>query len=142
MSLVRQSIKTQPPFGEVGDPPFQKNAHVLYEEEYRREPINQPHIQEQYHAAPVTQSNNQQQYYSASIAKSNTQEESFIQTNSKRLVKKRSKNELAHADYVERLMIGKITFFLAYPEHEVISYRSISYSKGSRRTNIFIERIV
>jgi len=107
MNLVRQSLRTRPPFGELGDPPLPADSNVLFEEEYCRVPITK------------------------SRKKRRKQDESFKPKDDKRILKTSSKKELSHADFVERLIIGKITFFLSlffvssYPENEVVAYRLI-----------------
>ncbi len=84
MSFVRQSLRTNPPFGELGDPPLPKDGMILYEEDYRQKPINKSH---------------------------DKQEEVIIENYDKRIRKK----ELDHIEFIERLILGKITFLFLIP---------------------------
>ena len=86
MSFVRQSLRTRPPFGQLGDPPLPQDGTVLYEEEYCRQPI------------------------ADSIPKQTIPEEPVKRKDRKLMIKTSSSKELAYADHVERLMIGKVTF--------------------------------
>jgi DNA-directed RNA polymerase specialized sigma subunit len=133
-SYVRQSLRIKPPFGEEGDPPLPPDAKVLYEEDFWLVPNQIPNVQ-QINQMSNMQQMNQAQYIQQMNYESNNQQinfdESFVQTDEQSLPKKRSKNELAHADFIERLIVGKITF-LSYPESEVISYRFIWCIKGAK----------
>ncbi|CAF1637265.1 unnamed protein product [Adineta ricciae] len=81
MSFVRQSLRTRPPFGELGDPPLPHESTVLFEEEYLRVPDVQ---------------------YVSQPQKTN---ETSGPKKSKRVLKTSSRKELAYADHVERLLI-------------------------------------
>jgi hypothetical protein len=90
MSLVRQSLRTRPPFGELGDPPLPNDGQVLFEEEFHRV-VHAPHVR-----------------------KPKKQEETAARKDTQRVLRTSSKKELTYADHVERLMIGKITFLLHF----------------------------
>jgi len=51
------------------------------------------------------------------------------------------KKEFAHVDFIERLIIGKITFlffFFVYPEHEVVSHRFVLCIKREGEGQAFL----
>ncbi|UJR32002.1 hypothetical protein I4U23_019472 [Adineta vaga] len=81
MALVRQSIRTRPPFGETGDPPLPNDSKVLFEEEYHRVPNEQR------------------------ISKPKKHDNTSDQKDMKRILKTSSRKDLTYADHVERLMI-------------------------------------
>jgi hypothetical protein len=111
MAFVRQSVRTRPPFGEIGDPPLPTNGSVLYEEEYCFKSI------------PVKQLKHA---------------ELIIPKTEKRILKASSKKDLYHADFIERLIVGNnlsfsFILFLVYHEYEVISYRFTLCIKKTRK---------
>ena len=123
-SYIRQSLRIKPPFGEEGDPPLPPDSKVLYEEDFWLVKNQVPNVQQTNQMSNMQQMN-QAQYIQQMNHESNNQQmnhesnneqinfdESFVQTDEESLLKKRSKNELAHADFIERLIVGKITFFV------------------------------
>jgi hypothetical protein len=113
MSYVRQSLRIRPPFGEEGDPALPPDGKIVYEEEFwpqTNQQLNNQQINQQLNNQQINQQSNDQQRQQEFNAQQFESEESFDQTDDKRLIKKRSKKELAHADFIERLLIGKITF--------------------------------
>jgi hypothetical protein len=113
MSYVRQSLRIRPPFGEEGDPALPPDGKIVYEEEFwpqTNQQLNNQQINQQLNNQQINQQSNEQQRQQEFNAQQFESEESFDQTDDKRLIKKRSKKELAHADFIERLLIGKITF--------------------------------
>ena len=94
MKLVRQSMRTQPPFGVLGDPPMPTNAHVLYEE----------------------------RFYPAQASARAKDERRLIKVSSKKELRQAGRIErLIVGNDLSFSLLFCFVRFCAYPEHKVIS---------------------
>jgi hypothetical protein len=103
MVLVRQSLRTKPPFGELDDPPLRTDSEIICEEEYIQKEIHYPPYDVDFKEKKRERTHQRstpldpvQSFPDKSIPK----------------IEIPDKNKLSYTDFIERLITGNDLSFL------------------------------